>query len=90
MMENIKSGALEAWKHAQDSPAVLGVFSHECVFFRVQTLRLEEDGIRDANFTNVVQERGNFEILKLGFFQAQFSSDTHAPFRQPRTVHAGI
>ena len=70
MMENIESGALETWKHAQHRPAVFGVFFHERIFFRVETPRLAEDGIRDAYFTDVVQERGNFEILKLGFFQA--------------------
>lgn len=90
MMENIESRAFEAWKHAQDSPAVLGVFFHERILFRVETLRLAENGIRDAHFTDVVQERGNFEILKFGFFQAQFLSDAHTPFRQPGAVHAGV
>jgi hypothetical protein len=37
-----------------------------------------------------VEKRGNFEILKLGFFQAQFLPDTHTPFRQARAVDAGV
>src|SRR5437762_8342791 len=90
MMENIESRAFEAREHAQHSPAILGVFFHERILFRVETLRLAENGIRDAHFTDVVQERGNFEILKFGFFQAQFPSDAHTPFRQPGAVHAGV
>ena len=89
-MQNIESRALEAREHAQHSPAVLGVFFHERELFRVERLRLAENGIRDAHFADVVQERGNFEILKFGFFQAQFPSDAHTPFRQPGAVHAGI
>ena len=90
MMENIESRAFEARKHAQHRPAVLGVFFHECVFYRVQTLRLAEDGIRDAYFADVMQERGNLEILKLGLFQAQFLPDAHTPFREPGAVDAGV
>src|SRR5438105_1514376 len=90
MMENIKGDAFEAWQHAQHSPAVFRVLFHERIFLRVEALRLAEDGVWDPYFTDVVQERGNFEVLKLGFFQAQLLSDAHAPFRQSGTVHAGI
>src|SRR5207253_6825692 len=89
-MENIKGGALETWKHAQYSPAVFGVFFHECAFIRIEALGLAEDGIRNAYFADVVQERGNLEILKLDLFQAQFPSDAHTPFRKPRAVDAGV
>jgi len=85
-----RAARFETREHAQHSPAVLGVFFHERVFLRVETLRLAEDGIRDAYFTDVMQERGNFEILKFGFFQAQFLSDAHTPFRQPGAVHARV
>ena len=90
MMENIESRAFKAREHAQDSPAVFRVLLHERVFFRFETPRLAEDGIRDAYFTYVVQERGDFQILQRGFFQAQFQSDAHTPFRQPGAVHAGV
>src|SRR6266480_2457697 len=90
MMENIEGRAFEAREHAQHSPTILGMFFHERILFRVETLRLAENGIRDAHFTDVVQERGNFKILKVGFFQAQSLSDAHPPFRQPGAVHAGV
>jgi hypothetical protein len=89
-MENIESSALEAREHAQHGPAVLGVLLHEGIFFGVEAPGLAKDGIRDADFTDVVQKRGNFEILKLGFLQAQFLPDAHTPFRQPSAVDAGV
>src|SRR5260370_17338485 len=90
MMENIESRAFKAWEHAQHSPAVLRVLLHQCILFRLETPSLAEDRVRDAYFTDVVQERGNLQFLKLGFFQAQLHSDAHAPFRQPGAVHAGV
>jgi hypothetical protein len=51
------------------------MFFHERIFFRVETLRLAEDGIRDAYLTDVVQEGGNFQILQVRFFEAQSLSD---------------
>jgi hypothetical protein len=90
VMENIEGRALETGEHAQHSPAVFGVFFHERIFIWIETARFSEDGIRDAHFTDVVQERGNLEILKLGFFEAQFLADAHTPFRQPGAVYAGI
>src|SRR5216684_2469966 len=89
-MENIEGRAFETGEHAQHSPAVLGMFFHERILFGVETSGLAEDGIRDTYFADVVQERGNFEILKLGFFEAQFLADAHTPFRQPGAVDAGI
>ena len=90
MMQDIKSGALETREHAEHSPTVLAVFFHERVFLRIEALGLAEDGIRDAYLADVMQERGNLEILKVGFFQAQFLSDAHTPFREPGAVDAGV
>ena len=90
MMEYIKSRTLETREHAQHGPAVLGVFFHERVFIRIEASGLAKDGIRDSYFADVVQERGNLEILKFGLFQAQFLSDAHTPFREPSAVDAGI
>ena len=69
VMENIKSRAFKAREHTQYRPAIFRMPFHQGVFFRIETRRLSENGIRDSHFADVVKERCNFEVLKLGFFQ---------------------
>src|SRR5258708_9563522 len=90
VMENIESRALEAGEHAQNGPSIFGVFFHQGVFVRIEAVGFAEDCIGDANFTDVVKERGHFEILKFGFLQAEFLADAHAPFRKASAVHTGV
>jgi hypothetical protein len=90
MMENIEGRALEAGEHAQNGPAVFGMFFHQGIFVRVETTGLAENRVRDTDFTDVVEERGHFEILKLGFLEAEFLANAHAPFREASAVHSGI
>ena len=90
VVENIESRAFEAGEHAQNGPAILGVLFHQGVFIRVEKPGFAEDCIRDADLTDIVEERGDFEILKLGFFEAEFLPDAHAPFREASAVHSGV
>src|SRR5882724_618112 len=89
-MKNIESGALEARKHPQHGPAVFGMLFHQGVFVGVETAWFAQDCIRDADFADVVQESGNFEVLQLGFFEAEFLADAHTPFRKAGAVDAGV
>src|SRR5207244_1114500 len=77
-------------KQSQHHSNLRSNFFNKSILTRNKTIGLAEDGIRDAYFANVVQERGNLEILKLGFLQAQFLPDTHTPFRKPGAMHTGI
>src|SRR2546426_8623198 len=43
-----------------------------------------------AHFANIVEKRGNFQVLQFRFFQAELLSDAHAPFREARAVNPGI
>jgi len=90
MMEDIEGGALKTRKHAQHGPAVFGVLLHQFIFGCVQTARLAKNCVRDANFADVVEKRGDFKILERRFFEAEFLSYAHAPFREARAVHSGI
>jgi hypothetical protein len=66
------------------------MFFHEGILVGVETSRLAEDCVRDSHFANIVKEGGDFEILKLGFFQAEFLPNAHAPFREASAVYSGI
>jgi hypothetical protein len=90
VVENIEGRPFETGEHAQNGPAIFGMFFHQGIFVRVETTGLSENCVRDADFTDVVEERGHFEILKLGFLEAEFLTDAHAPFREASAVYSGV
>lgn len=90
VVKNIESRALKSWKHAKNRPAILGVFFHKRVFFRVEAAGLAKDGVGYAHFADIVKESRNFKILKSGFFKAEFLPNAHSPFRQARAMYSGI
>ena len=90
MVEDVESGTFEAGKHAQDGPTIFGVLFHQSVFFVIELGGLFQDGVGDADFADVVEEGGDFEISKFRFAEAEFLSDAHAPFREASAVDAGV
>ena len=90
VMKDIESRAFEPGEHTQYRPAILRMPFHQGVFFRIKAFRLSENGIRDSHFADVVEKRCNFQVLQFGFFQPQFLSDAHAPFRKACAMHAGV
>ena len=72
------------------STAQPNFFFHEGVLVGIETPGLAEDGVWDADLAYVVEQRGHFQILKLGFLQAEFLADAHAPLREASAVDAGV
>src|SRR3989442_7516598 len=90
VMEDVQSGALKARQHTQHGPAIFGMLLHQGVFLRVELRWLAQNRIRNPHFADVMQERGNFQILKLFLLEAEFLAHTHAPFGETRAVDAGV
>jgi len=90
VVKNIERGALKTREHSQDRPAVFGMLFHERVFVCIETVGLAENGVGNADFADVVEKRGYFQIFKLGFLEAKFLSDAHAPLRQTSAVYTSV
>src|SRR5882757_611225 len=90
VMQNVERGALKPREHAQHRPAILRMLLHQRVFVGFQFSGLSEDGVGNANFSDIVKQRGNLQVLQHRLFESEFLADAHAPFRQARAVYAGV
>ena len=90
VMQYVETCSLETRKEPSHRPAVFGVLLHERVLFYGKTTRLSQDRVGNSDLPDVMEQRGNFNILEDAFFHAELLSDAHGPFGKPGTVVSGV
>ena len=90
VMEDEEADALEAGNLAEDAPAVFGMLFHEGVFVVGEAGGLIEDGVGNADFSDVVEEGGDLDIGEGIVVEAEFAGNVKSPLRKTRAVNAGI
>jgi len=69
MVKNIKSARSKPGSMRNTAQPYSGCFFINAVFVRIKASRLAENRIGNAHFADVVQERGNFQVLQFGFLK---------------------
>jgi len=90
MVQGVEAGFFESGKEAKDRPAVFGMAIDESAFFGRERSGFFQDGVGDADLADVVEERGDFNLIKALFRDVHFAGDTQRPLREAGAVDSGV
>jgi hypothetical protein len=70
VVKGVETGFVQAWKQAQNRPAVFRMLVHQRPLFVGEFAFFFQDGVRDADFSDVVEKSGDFQLMQVDFLNA--------------------
>src|ERR1700733_7657932 len=89
MMKRVKARFFKTRKESQYRPAILRMTIDKRPLIRSEWSVLFQNRIRHANLANVVQERGNLNLIGPILRNIHLARHTQRPLSEPRTVDSG-